>query len=181
MAELLILYGTGEGQTAKIAREMASVARGLDHQVTLVDGGHIPDAFSLQDYDAAIIGASVHVGRHQPYIRDFIAGHRAALSDMPAAFFSVSLSAASKNPSEREAAQRLLDEFLRDLDWQPRQSTTFAGALKYRRYGLLKRWFMWLISRREGGGTDRTREYEYTDWAAVTRFTQTFLATLDEA
>jgi menaquinone-dependent protoporphyrinogen oxidase len=179
MAEILVLYGTGEGQTAKIAREMAELARGLNHRVTLIDGGHLPEDFSLGGYDAAIIGASVHVGRHQPYIRDFIVSRRAELDTLPTAFFSVSLSAASKIQSEREAAQRLLDEFLQELNWQPRQSATFAGALKYRRYGLIKRWFMWLISRSEGGGTDRSRDYEYTDWDAVASFTRTFLATLD--
>lgn len=179
MARILILYGSGEGQTAKIAHEMAAVARGLDHRVTLIDGARVPEAFSLRDHDAAIIGASVHVGRHQPYVRDFIAAHRAELDMLPTAFFSVSLSAASRKPDEREAAQNLLDEFLKQLHWQPRQTASFAGALKYRRYGLLKRWLMWLISRAERGGTDRRKDYEYTDWDAVTRFTREFLATLD--
>jgi len=47
---------------------------------------------------------------------------------------------------------------------------TFAGALLYSRYGWLKRRIMRSIVRREGGDTDMTRDYEYTNWEAIDRF-----------
>jgi menaquinone-dependent protoporphyrinogen oxidase len=46
----------------------------------------------------------------------------------------------------------------------------FAGALAYRRYGWFKRHLMRSIARRQGGDTDMTRDFEYTDWDAVTEF-----------
>ena len=41
-------------------------------------------------------------------------------------------------------------------------AATFAGALRYRDYGLLKRLMMKWIARQEGGDTDTSRNYEYT-------------------
>jgi menaquinone-dependent protoporphyrinogen oxidase len=51
-----------------------------------------------------------------------------------------------------------------------------AGRLAYTQYGFFKRWIMRAIARREGGSTDTTRDHEYTDWDAVTRFADEVVA-----
>ena len=53
---------------------------------------------------------------------------------------------------------------------RPGGTATFSGALRYPRYGPVTRWIMKLISRRSGGPTDTSQEYEFTDWQAVDRF-----------
>ena len=50
-----------------------------------------------------------------------------------------------------------------------------AGALPYTRYNFLVRFVMRRISKAEGGDTDTSRDYEYTDWAAVDRFAVEFV------
>ena len=51
-----------------------------------------------------------------------------------------------------------------------------AGALVYSRYNWLTRWMMRRIARKEGGDTDTARDYEYTDWDALRRDVEIFLA-----
>ena len=44
---------------------------------------------ATSDYDGVIVGASVHGGRHQREIVDWVKRHAITLSAMPSAFFSV--------------------------------------------------------------------------------------------
>ncbi|MCE3247433.1 MAG: protoporphyrinogen oxidase [Geminicoccaceae bacterium] len=60
------------------------------------------------------------------------------------------------------------------------RSASLAGALRYSRYGFLKRLLMRLIVWREGGDTDDSRDYDYTDWDAVDGFARGFLGEIVE-
>ena len=50
-------------------------------------------ADALAGVDAVLVGASIHVNRHEPYLVDFVRAHADLLATVPTAFFSVSLSA----------------------------------------------------------------------------------------
>ena len=39
---------------------------------------------------------------------------------------------------------------------------------------------MQIISKKEGGNTDTSQDHEYTNWEAVTQFTEQFLAEIKE-
>jgi menaquinone-dependent protoporphyrinogen oxidase len=55
----------------------------------------------------------------------------------------------------------------------------FAGALLYTQYGFLKRHLMKKIASDKGSlDTDTSRDYVYTEWDGVQRFTEDFLVTL---
>ena len=170
MARVAVVYGTTEGQTAAIAERIAGHLADVNHDPTLVHANHLPPGFDLDAYDAVVVGASVHVGRHQRYVEQFVRDHVSALNDRPSAFFSVSLTAAAGTVGGRAPAQDLLDEFLAEAGWAPDVTATFAGALRYSEYGLLTRFVMKRIARKYGEDTDTSRDYEYTDWDAVERF-----------
>jgi menaquinone-dependent protoporphyrinogen oxidase len=74
------------------------------------------------------------------------------------------------DPAWRAEAESHVAEFLAATGWRPVTTATFAGALRYPRYGPITRFIMKLISRSHGGPTDTHREYEFTDWMAVARF-----------
>ncbi|HEX6996288.1 MAG TPA: menaquinone-dependent protoporphyrinogen IX dehydrogenase [Gammaproteobacteria bacterium] len=175
MTKLLIVYGTTEGQTAKIAHHVADAARRLGHDVTIRHAPEVRDG-EVEAHDCVIVGASLHEGRYQRAVRDFIERHGDALAARRGAFFSVSLAAASRDPRERAEPLRLAEEFTRGAGWAPARIASFAGALKYTRYGWLKRMLMKHIARQEGGDTDTSRDFEYTDWGDVDRFAEAFLS-----
>jgi menaquinone-dependent protoporphyrinogen oxidase len=176
MARLLIVYGTMNGQTARIAGRMAEVARGQGHAVDLVDVKAMPRDLTPTAYDAAIIGGWVRGGQHPRALRDVVVAHRAALDGMPTAFYSVSLFAASRRAEDRARAEAVVQAFLDETGWRPTRAEVVAGALRYSRWGWLGRRmmrFIWTtVAARQGWSpatlpTDVSHDYEYTDWAAV--------------
>ena len=179
MAHLLLYYGSTEGQTRKIARYMADVMRQRGHIVTLADG----EAASArpEEMDAIVVGGSLHAGRHQRSVRDFVRRHREALSDRPSAFFSVSLTAALGDERHQAEIDAVVQAFLDEVDWHPDEVATIGGALRYTQYGFLKRFLMKQISRRNGGPTDTSRDYEFTDWDRVRAFVKRLLDRVERA
>jgi menaquinone-dependent protoporphyrinogen oxidase len=130
---------------------------------------------------SAVLGASIHAGRHQQSAIDFVAREAKHLNALPAAFFSVSLSAGSRDPSELDAARHFAADFVRAAQWEPRRVTCFAGKLAYTQYGFFKRWIMRWIAAREGAPTDTSRDYDFTDWKAVREFALSVAADAREA
>ena len=178
MIRVLIPYGTSEGQTARIAEYLADVIRGQGHEAYPVDvkrsGAPGPDG-----YDAVIVGASVHMGKHENYVRDFVRENRDTLERLPSAFFSVSLAAHDNTEEARHEVKGYVEEFVRQTGWRPSKVGLFAGALLYTRYGFFKRWIMRKIARDKGNpDTDTSRDYVYTDWDSVKRFAEEFLEAL---
>lgn len=169
MPKALIAYATTHGQTEKIAGYIAGRLRARGVDAVAVPAGREEALPSLEEFDAVAAGGSIYMGRYQRDLRDWLAASAPALGAHPrTAFFSVSASAARDD--ELPAVQKIADEFLAGLGWQPQSIAHFAGAVKYPRYGWWTRFVMRSISRKEGGGTDTRREYEYTDWAAVDAF-----------
>jgi menaquinone-dependent protoporphyrinogen oxidase len=171
MCDIPVFYATTEGQTRRIAERISAHIRdrGLSSEAVSVAA---PDAAAV-DWSAAravVVGASLHGGRHQQEVAQFISLYRHRLNAGISAFFSVSLAAASTRPGEALKAKRIAESFTRQAGWHPSSVASIAGRLAYTRYGWLKRWFMREIARREGGSTDTTRDHEYTDWNAVARF-----------
>ena len=174
MARILLAYGTTEGQARKIADRIAKELEASGHSVDLRDSTTITEPLTDGAYDAVMVGASVHQGRHQAAVSHFVSTNLGVLQRLPTAFFSVSLVAASPDADDRASAAALIEKFLEQTDWQPTLTHTIAGALLYTEYDFLRRWILKLIMRHEGGPTDTSRDYELTDWDDVVRFAQQF-------
>jgi menaquinone-dependent protoporphyrinogen oxidase len=163
-----VFFATTEGQTRRIAERIAARLRQRSIDSRAIDMAS-PDAEAIDwaRVRAAVVGASLHIGRHQKAAVAFVRRHLDALNGRPSAFFSVSLSAGSANPVEVQAAAELARRFVASAGWHPQQVDCLAGRLAYTQYGLLTRFFMRRIARKEGASTDTSRDHEYTDWNAV--------------
>ncbi len=177
MSRVLIVYGTTEGQTAKIAQHIGDAIARLGHDVIVRHAPEADDA-EVAGHDAVVVGGSLHEGRYQRAVRDFVERHGARLASVPSAFFCVSLAAASRDADERAEPVRVARELAARGGWTPATIASFAGALKYTQYSWLKRMLMKHIAAKEGGETDTSRDFEYTDWDEVTRFAETFASAL---
>lgn len=177
---VLILYGTIEGQTEKIVNRMADLIRNRGHHVVSQPGAEIPAEFLAGKFDGVIIGGSIHMGKYPKYLRTFITENADWINTVPSAFFTVCMAINSKHEKSRKDAIRYSELFLSQAGCHPRLVATFAGAVKYTKYNIVTRFIMKLISKREGGSTDTSVDHEYTDWESVVRFTNTFLAELAE-
>ena len=170
--KLLIVYGTTEGQTRKIALFMEGVMKQEGHSVTVCDASENPPA--PDGFDAILIGASIHISKYQSPVTHYITHHVQQLNKMPGAFFSVCMAVASEHEEEHQAARKITGDYLSHAGWKPALVTQVAGALKYTQYDFFKRLIMKYIAKKEGGSTDTSRDHEYTDWAAVKKFVLEF-------
>jgi menaquinone-dependent protoporphyrinogen oxidase len=173
VSKIYIVYGTTEGQTAKIANVMADVIRAHGHDVATVDVKHARDGLAA-GYDGVILGASIHMGKHDKHALDFVRHNREVLERVPSGFFSVSLAA----HGDLNEAEGYLEQFEQETGWKPAKVALFGGALLYTHYGFFKRRLMKKIASEKPGqlGTDTSRDYVYTEWDAVRGFAEDFLA-----
>ena len=181
MARIVIVYGTGEGQTAKVARHIGRTLGAVGHTVGLMDVAHASDRIDWHAVDGVIVGASVHLGRHDRRVERFVARHRERLEALPSAFFSVSMAAREITADDRVELDRHVADFQARTGWHPARMGEFAGALLYTRYNPFVHFVMRRIARDRGGDTDASRDHEYTDWDGVTRFAERFAASLETA
>jgi menaquinone-dependent protoporphyrinogen oxidase len=164
----LVVYGTGEGQTAKVADRIvdALVARG--HEATAVNATDLPADLAVADFDAVLVGASIHAGKHQATVGAFVESNRDVLASKPTAFFQVSLSSADEGG--REQAAGYVEEFVEQTGWHPDRIGLFGGALRYSEYGFLKRLMMKQLAKRALPDVDTSEDTEFTDWEEVDSF-----------
>lgn len=179
MASILVCYGTGEGQTARVADRITRTLSARGHDAEAVDLGQDTPERPVEAYDAVLVGASIHVGAHQSAVVEFVQRHREALARGPSGFFQLSLSSAVDDETRRAEAAGYVEAFVETTGWQPDRIGLFGGALRYSEYGFLKRLMMKRIATDATGDTDTSRDYEYTDWQEVEAFTNDFAAFLE--
>lgn len=179
--KVLAIFGSSHGQAESVLRRVAAMLEQQGHVLELHDGERLPRNLEVREYDAVVVAASIILGRHQAAIREFVQRHKAELGARPAAFISINGASPESDPKWQEAARGYLKGFLRQTGWTPRWTATFAGALRYRSYGLVTRRLIKLISWQAGGPTDTSRDYEFTDWEAVDRFAATLATGLASA
>ena len=173
MTPILVLFGTTDGQTAKIARALGETFRDHGFDAAVVEAGSIRSR--PEDYAAVVVAASVHAGGYQRSVRRWVRAHALALNDRPSAFVSVCLGVLQKEQSVQTRLAAIMFDFLTDTGWRPGRTKAVAGALLYTRYNPIKRWVMKRIVRAAGGDTDASRDYEYTDWNDLRAFATEFI------
>jgi menaquinone-dependent protoporphyrinogen oxidase len=163
----LIVYHSGEGQTAKISERVAARLRDDGHEVEVsaVEHAPAPDVF-----DVIVAGDSIRLQHHSRQLRRYLSDNAASLEQKPMALFQVSMTSATADEEHTAQARKLVDALIEDTGLAPDVVALFAGALAYTQYGWFTKRVMRWISRREGGDTDTSRDYEYTDWEAVDAF-----------
>jgi menaquinone-dependent protoporphyrinogen oxidase len=173
VVDVLVVYGTTEGQTRKIAEWAASHIREQGHGAELCDSAAFASDLNLKAFDAFIVAASVHQGHHQETITNFIIAHRKLLDIKPAAFISVSLSAVLEG--EQAEAQKYVDHFVAVTGWRPRMTLLLGGALRFTEYDYFQEQIIKFIVMKRGGAASTGTDREFTDWQALAGFLDRFL------
>lgn len=176
--KILLLYTTREKQTFKIMQHIKSR---LDERYDFDLIELLPDTMiELSQYQAALLGSSIRYGFYSHLMKKFIDQNYSSLNNMSSAFFGVNLVArkANKNTPETNLYTR---KFLSKIDWLPKISAVFAGALYYPQYNWFDKNMIRLIMWMGKGETDVTKEVvEYTDWQKVDEFATHFMSTINQ-
>lgn len=175
MIRVLVLYGTTHGQTSRIANAMAEALSEAGCLASAVNADCARDVKARQ-YAGVIVAASVRAGGYQRSVRRWIRDNARDLQRLPTAFVSVCLGVLEKKASVDRELELIVRRFVEPLGWRPDRIKMVAGALRYTRYSWLMKRIMRRMAARAGGGTDITRDYEYTDWDDVRAFARRFAA-----
>lgn len=170
MKSILILYASTEGQARKVAVFVDERLKARGFEVDLVEAGSPEAEVIAPTYAAAIVCGSLHQGKFQPVLVRAVQGLAAWLGTIPSMLVAVSLSAAFPEDKHLQADLAVSHEhFQTHTRWTPGIVLDVAGALRYTEYDWLKRFVARLIARDAGAPQDATRDWEFTDWAALSR------------
>lgn len=173
MASVLVVYGSGHGQTAKVAGHIGTTLAAQRHEVTV---RHVADdsPVSIDAFDAVVVGSPVYNRTHRPEVVHFVEENRETLATRPTAFFQLSFASAVPYRWGREGAGEYVDSLVERTDWKPDRVGLFAGGVTYTEYNPLTRAFFKVFASFTTRDTDTSRDYEYTDWEAVEAFATEF-------
>jgi menaquinone-dependent protoporphyrinogen oxidase len=172
MSRVLILYGTTDGHTRLIAESIGDALRLGGVEADVVRAGTADPHPSW--YDGVIVAASLHAGGYQKAVEHWVRAHARDFGSRPTAFVSACLSVLNKSPKAIADLDQIVTRFSKTTGWKPMLIEHVAGALLYTRYNFIKRWLMKRIVSQQGGETDTSKDYEYTDWVKVRRFAEDF-------
>lgn len=171
---VLIVYGTTEGHTQKIAERAGARLREQGHTVEIRNAETLEPSFDLATFDAVIVGASVHQDRYQEPVSDFVSARREQMNSKPTAFISVSLSVVLDEA--KDEAKACVDGFMTSTGWKTQNVLLLGGAVRGSEYDYFQRQIVKFIVMKRGRLADLTRDYEFTDWNALDGFIDKFLA-----
>lgn len=100
---------------------------------------------------------------------------------MPAAFISVSLSAAGGDPRDLAGLRDCLARFERETLWHPSRVHHAAGAMLFSAYDWLTKLAIKFIAWRRGRPANLSQDYDLTDYPALEAFVDGFVAAANGA
>jgi menaquinone-dependent protoporphyrinogen oxidase len=156
----LLIYGTTEGQTRKIAEFCSDRLAEAGYQVEIHDSRRRMVHLDISSFDAVILAGSVHQRTHQETLTNFVIAHRAQLQKIPTLLISVSLSIAFENGEDE--AKNYVREFVDYTGFEPNDVALVAGALRFDQYDYYMNQIVEhvVLDNREDISEDR----EFTDW-----------------
>ena len=171
---VLIVYGTTEGQTRKIAKFCANQLSEAGHQTQLLDSLRPMVDVELTAFDCVVLAGSVHKRRHQDSLTNFVIAHREQLQQRPSLLVSVSLSIAFEG-GDREA-QEYVDEFVAYTRFKPSAQALVAGALKFDQYDYYMNQIVEFVVLQDRSNI--TEDQEFTDWETLAGALDAFVASV---
>lgn len=172
--KVLIVYGTVEGHTGKIAQFVEQKAQAMGHDVVMVDTVRRRAEVALDDVDRVVLAASVHERRHPQEFEVFVTALRDQLNKRKTLMLSVSLSAAFDNGMEE--AQDYLTEMKMRTDFTPDAEMLVAGAVKTGSYDYFESQIVRHVVLNDRDYDPGQGDHEFTDWNALEETLGSFLA-----
>jgi len=172
---VLIAYGSVEGQTKKIARHIRATVEQAGHACKIHDCADADTVPDLGEFDAVILAGSIHQRKHEPKMTGFAQAHADRLAALPSALVSVSLIITTDDG--REEAEGYVAGFAAETGWTPGHVHLAAGAVRYLEYDFFKEFTIKEIvykGHKDMPAKDGSNP-EFTDWAALAAFVEAFL------
>ena len=170
--KLLIAYGTGEGQTRKIANSIGKQLTGLGLDATVFDTSTNLGDLKAASFDKIIVAGSVHEHRHQQSVELFVLANLNILRSKPTMFISTSLAAAFDDC--QADAQDYVKQFIEHSGWQPGKTLMVAGAVRHGEYGYYKEQILQHDVLADHNLEIPKSDHEFTNWEILAKSIEEF-------
>ena len=170
---VLIIYASIEGQTAKIAHQIETELSDAGHKVSMVDAQGTDD-LPLTEVDKVILAASVHERRHPKLFEALLIAQQEQLRKLDTLLISVSLSAAF--PEGLEEAGDYVTELKMRTGLKPTAELLVAGAIRSGHYDYFATQVLRHVVMRDRDYDPTSEEHEFTDWTALSTAVNAFMA-----
>jgi menaquinone-dependent protoporphyrinogen oxidase len=154
--KILVAYAGFFGSTHEIAEVIGHTLQetGVEAHVRPIN-----EVSHLGEYQAVVLGSAIRVGRWLPQAVQFVLDHRAELSRVPTAYFTVCMTMKDDTPENRQAVLDYMAPVLESArEIKPVSIGLFPGAVDYTRFGL---WMRVLAAQRH------LPQGDFRDWDAV--------------
>lgn len=146
---------------------MAESFRARKHHIELIDAKRDETQLDLALFQLIVVAAPIHSVAYSKAIVRFARENRTLFGTVQTVFVSVGLAVASRVSDGRAQTLEVVDKFITATGWRPKRVELVAGALADSKYTFAIRFVMRRIAASQSGDTDTSRDYEYTDWAAL--------------
>ena len=170
-----VFFATSEGQTQKIAGRFAAVLRDEGIASATYDVSDLTHAvIDWTSVRGAIVGASIHVGKHQPAMHAFVSTHAPRLNQVRRCSSRSAWQQRRRTPKRCRRRRKSPMRFLQRTAGVRRRSSASPAGWRTPQYNFLIRFVMKRIARKEGAPTDASRDYEFTNWTRVEQLAKDF-------
>ncbi len=170
---ILVVFGSIEGQSEKIADFIANLATKTGQQVEIFDTADLVAEVDWGNFETVALVASVHERRHPKAFEVFLSSHKRELSERKVLLISVSLRVAFEEGQEE--AQDYLDEMKLRTGINPDRELLVAGAIRSRSYDYFATQILSHVVLRGHDFDPTEREHEFTDWSKLDADVRAFL------
>lgn len=126
MKNVLIVYSSWTGATHEVAEEIGKVIEENSFKVTVIEAGN---SINVGEYDAYIIGTSIHAGQTGRSFRKFIKKNIILLVEKPTALFVVCANMMNDTEKSRQETLTWLNNSINKFEsFKPISIGLFGGA-----------------------------------------------------
>lgn len=159
--KILVAYATSTGSTGEVAEVIGEVLRASGAAVDVRRAKKVKD---ISQYQAVVAGTGIHAGRIYGELTRFLEWHKAALPEMPVAYFVVCLAMHEPTAEHcQEAAAYLNPLRVKFSDIEPVDVGLFGGRMDFKSLSLPVRTIIKAMKAPEG---------DFRDWDAIRAWAQ---------
>lgn len=170
--KVFVGYSTWSGSTHEIADAIASHLKDSGFQV---DVFNLKKVKTLSDYDAFILGTSIHASHPTGAFLNFVKKNHSLLSKKPTALFAVCANMFQDTPENRSETLKWLQDSLKDIPEIPFLDIgLFGGAVLTdgSDYKKLNPFVKMIIKSMKKSIVEKMGEEDFRDWEKIKSWTE---------